>query len=317
VGSGPYRLVSAVAGQRYTYLLRTTPTPGLPRRVVVTVVPGAQRRADLLLAGHLDLTTLDGAQRDRVDAAGLDDASAPTGTVLLVFDEAGGRPAADPGVRRSLVQALDLGALATAAAGGHGTPLRSLEPVVPPLCRQDTVGASPSFDVEKAAAGLQAAGWRLGPDGKRSRAGVPLVLHLVHPRDGGAGLVTAAGLLAQEWSALGARVVGTTSDAPAGTLPAGTGWDAVLAPLAVPDPAAWPAVLGSAVDDGAYTAAVRRAVDAATPSCTDWTTAERALVSGADVVPVTATTTGAYGLHATYRLDEDGLVDPAGVVLTR
>jgi peptide/nickel transport system substrate-binding protein len=111
-------------------------------------------------------------------------------------------PTDDPSVRRALLLSVDRPSVVATVFGAQSK-------VAEGLLSASTPGASRAvpadlYDPAQAAALLDAAGWRLGPTGRRERQGQPLAIQLVVPPWGAnpeaAQLVTAA------WTDLGATV---------------------------------------------------------------------------------------------------------------
>ena len=117
-GSGPYILVESVTGDHYTFAVRkgytwgpngaTTTAARLPARVVLKVVPNETTSANLLLTGGLNVATISGDERARLNSRDLF-TRVTIGLPLEFFlNQKAGRPLADARVRRAVVQALNL-----------------------------------------------------------------------------------------------------------------------------------------------------------------------------------------------------------------
>ena len=178
VGSGPYRFVSWQRGVSMTFAANPAYFRGPPSiaRITWRFVPSDNTIAAELRAGELDFVdSLQPAPYAQLGAvAGLIPALGPSlGWEHLTFNTSR-EPLADQRVRRALCEAMDVRELYAKIAHGAGelgvglqhprSPwyLRSLRP-----CLFDPAGAERLLD---------AAGWRRGPDGIRSKDGRPLAI---------------------------------------------------------------------------------------------------------------------------------------------
>ncbi|GGM97280.1 ABC transporter substrate-binding protein [Streptomyces fuscichromogenes] len=338
-GSGMYQLTSADAGQTYTFTVRrnytwgadgvTAKDKGVPAKVVVEVVPNESTRANLLTAGDVNLATVGGADRDRLDRGSFTKATVRTDPALLFYNHAVGRAGADPAVRTALAQALDLKALGSVATGGRGTELKSIVTGEPAVCSYDAItGNLPAGTLKTAAAALDAAGWKKGGDGIRSKNGKKLALTVLYPSNRGADLVSAVELLQTQWTKLGVKVRLTGSDSYATTLFTGGDWDVVWAPFSTEDPSVWTILANgqapprgrnfASIDNKDYQQQIARAQKVAgAASCTDWKAAEAALVRNADLTPIEANSKTVYGSHVTFRVGQLGAVKGSTIRLTK
>src|SRR5262245_48962784 len=108
VGSGPYRLTGVVPGDHYTYTARknytwgpagaTTGNNRLPAKVTIKVVANESTAANLLLTGGLNAANLSGADRRRLDKAGLYRKTSVGAPLEFFFNESPGHPTASPAV---------------------------------------------------------------------------------------------------------------------------------------------------------------------------------------------------------------------------
>jgi peptide/nickel transport system substrate-binding protein len=162
-GTGPYTLAKVVAGSTYTLERRedyawgpgdvTGTTAGLPKTVSVEVVPNETTATNLLLSDDLDAATVAGADRSRLEQAGLEADAAEFVFGELEYNQAAGRPTADREVRVGLTQALDLAALRKVATSGTGSEPTRLSGSSP--CGDgDVADALPPQDVEAAKCAL-------------------------------------------------------------------------------------------------------------------------------------------------------------------
>ncbi|WP_283136636.1 ABC transporter substrate-binding protein [Rhizohabitans arisaemae] len=220
LGTGLFQLSTAVDNDNYTFTRRqgytwghdgtTSDTPGVPKTVVVKIIPNQTTVANLLLSGQLTAGPATGPDRTRLEAAGFTAVPSRGPTVQMWFNHAPGRVTSDERVRRAVAMAFDVPRIAKVAGGGWGLAPKRLTAAEPPACPQDTVtGNTPAFDVAGANALLDEAGWRKGPDGIRVKDGRKLTLSLIWGRDLGdpTAVSAAADLTAGDLKAIGAEVV--------------------------------------------------------------------------------------------------------------
>ena len=210
LGAGPFRYALWRPGERVE-VERNPFFYGAPpklERVVFRMLPNTQSAEIALRTGEIDFWP--GAASSSALAlkgsAGIG-AAVATGIhpQFLTFNTT--RPALrDPEVRRALRLALDRATVVAKTYHGGATyddsPLASSDAehvVVPPV----------RFDPQRAAAALESAGWRIGPDGVRAKNGVRLELDVV----GVAGVPAVAGiieLVRANWRAVGVEVTART-----------------------------------------------------------------------------------------------------------
>ena len=180
VGNGPFRFVERVAGQRWRFA----------RNAVFPIALGGAPLIDELVIAVVDepTTKFAGLASGDLDFAGIAPTMAllarrdPTIRVLdypVMFATAlvlnAHRPPFDEEqVRRALDLAIDRERIVSAALAGYGRPARG--PVAPesPLALPTNGGR----DARAADSLLDAAGWRRGPNGERSRNGHPFAVEL-------------------------------------------------------------------------------------------------------------------------------------------
>ncbi|MFF9652271.1 ABC transporter substrate-binding protein [Streptomyces sp. NPDC014622] len=326
--SGPYRLIEAVPGDHYTYVRRDGYTWGprgstgkdLPDKVVFKVVPNESTAANLLMSGQIHGAVINGADQDRLDAAKVRNRSFEALFGQLLFNQAAGRPGADPAVRRALVSVLDLKELRNVATGGKGEPATAIGETVPTPCTGDTVtGNLPAHDPERAAAALTAAGWTKD-GGTWTKAGKPLTVGLSYATNQGPQVASAVELAVQRWTSFGVRATAKPigSSSISGTL-AGGDWDLAWAPIGVtlPDqltqfydgpPPPKGNNFGSLTNPDyrrlAALAAARPGVD----GCALWEAADAALVKNVDIVPFAARPIRYYAKGITFEVDGSGVI---------
>ncbi|MGQ0841009.1 ABC transporter substrate-binding protein [Actinokineospora sp.] len=182
VGTGPYEVAEWVPRTRLVLTANRAyfADPPAITRVTVEFEPDDEARAQHLRDGRLDGTALparlaagferaDGFTVVRHSAADLRAVTLP-GTSPVT---------ADPAVRLALNLAVDRRALVEAALAGQGSPASLPVPDVLPEFVEP--GGRFEFDVARARAVLDAAGWVSGADGVRTKAGVPATITVAYP----------------------------------------------------------------------------------------------------------------------------------------
>lgn len=309
-GTGPYELTEAVANDHYGFAARdeytwgpdgqTMSGAGHPAQITFRIVPNQGTIANLLLSGEVNYASVRGPDAQRVpDDFATIETRVPSGEVW--FNEAAGRPTADPLVREALVTGVDRAAMAEVATGGNGQETSSLITLPPNPCRTgDTLGDSlPDVDQDRARQLLDSAGWRAGAEGVRSKAGQPLRLTLVYDALGLASRSAGIEYLATQWEALGVDVdVQVMPDAQISEVLFSTGaWDVTATPFTfnlpsqlvgfVSGPASPEGANFAAIDNQAYQTAVAEAAPlVGADSCPAWQDAERALVEAFNPAPL-------------------------------
>jgi peptide/nickel transport system substrate-binding protein len=197
IGSGPYRFDRWVHGDYLRFVSNPLYFRGQPRIAVIEtkIEPNFQGIITQLVTREIDagfIPTANFPPQDRQMPGLAQSISTGGGAALLVFNLQA--PAVnDVRVRRAISEAIDfprvvreatLGgeSYTNAGRGFYGWPF---DPQIAP----------PRYDVANARKLLDAAGWRLGADGKRRRNGVPLTLSYVYSTDSPQG--ANAGLLIQ------------------------------------------------------------------------------------------------------------------------
>lgn len=325
-GTGAYKLTEAVSGDHYTYVRRagytwgpngaTTATAGVPAKVIVKIIPNETTAANLLLAGSVSAATILGADTTRVDASHLFSASLNAIAGEMWFNQAAGRPAADPAVRLAMTQAVDLTQLAKVLTSGKGGPGTTFAPDSPSACPGNSIAANlPAHDLAKAKQTLDAAGWKAGSGGVRSKAGKTLAMTFVINTAQGAAVSAAAELATAAWKQIGVKVTLKPQDETAinETVFSSGNWDVIWESLNVSSPdQIVPFMSGTAAPNGtnfahitnaAYSAGVASASKLpGTAGCADWLKAEAELVKSADVIPFANQVTKTYGYHTTFTI---------------
>ena len=308
-GTGPWVLTQAAPDDHYTYTKRagytwgpggaTMDQPGTPDAVNARVISNPTTMANLLLAGQVNYAAIAGNDAKRLDAAKLRTINAVSPAGETWFNETAGRPGADPKVRQALVTGTDIAQIMKVAVAGKGGPSKGAVTLAPNPCQADTVSANlPAFDVAKAKSLLDAAGWAVGDNGIRSKAGKPLAMTFLYLPAFGQAVTAAAELLGSQWKALGVDVSlkATTSTQLNDTLFSTGAWDAGWIQLGVTLPSQLVPFASGAmpptgtnfghISNSQYTATVAKAAvapDVAT-ACPLWASAEEALYKNFDMV---------------------------------
>lgn len=334
-GTGMFTVSESVPNDHYTFTRRKDYTwgpgdwkaeTGLPDKVTIRVIPNTTTAANLLLSGELNAAAINGQDRQRLEARKLfhADYTAPMGEVF--YNQATGRPGQDQAVRTALTQALDLPQLGKVLTAGAGKPSQGMITNEPRVCPGNTVeGNLPAHDPAAAAAALDAAGWKAGPDGVRAKDGKKLALTVLYGTQLGPTMAPTAELVQQTWKSLGADVTLKAVDSPGlSQVLFGTGeWEVSLAPVGFSLPSQLvPFVSGPAAPDGTNFAhisnpgyeqgAQQAAAKPGDASCADWTAAEAALVKRVDAVPYFDSVVPIYASGSKFELGQ-GSVNPSSI----
>jgi len=335
-GTGPYALTEVVPSDHYTYTLRkgyawgpggaSTAEAGMPATVVVKVVPNETTAANLLLSGGLNAATVVGPDAKRLAAAKLFSTKQSAVLGEMWFNHLAERPGSDPAVRLALTQAVDLAQLQKVLTSGAGTAGTTFAAAAPVACAGTSIAAAlPTGGVAKAKATLDAAGWKAGAGGVRSKDGHRLALTFVYGTALGSAGSSAAELAASTWKELGADVTMTGQDDTAllQTVFSSGNWDVTWLALNVSSPDQLVPFLSGAsapagnnfahVDNAEYTAGATAATArSGTEGCDGWLKAEAALVRDADVVPFANSTITTFGAKARFT-SGDVVVNPTSI----
>ncbi|MFK0257968.1 ABC transporter substrate-binding protein [Streptomyces sp. NPDC090445] len=339
-GTGPYVLTRYTPGGPYEFTVRdgyswgpagaTTAEPGLPARIVISVVPQAATAANLLLTGGVDIAGVNGPDRARLTGRGLAAADVATVVGLTFFNQRPGRPLADAALRRVLVSALDRQGLANVAVGGTGRPATDFG-AEGAVCHADLAAANLPVPAQDAVAALRAAGWTRTAHGPLAKAGRPLRLRLITSPDLGPTLPPVAELMARSWTALGADVELVTESLPAlvhamyrtgdfdvvvGTSPGFALPVGFIPFFSGPAPARGLNFAG--VVNPEYDALVARALqETDTAGCDTWHRAAAALFRSAAALPIADGRSTVYGHRTTFATTFGGGIVPTSIRLHR
>ncbi|GAA2829060.1 ABC transporter substrate-binding protein [Kitasatospora sp. CM 4170] len=335
-GTGPYVLTRYTPGGPYEFTVRdgyawgpagaTTAEPGLPARIVVSVVPQASTAANLLLTGGVEIANVNGPDRSRLTGHGLATTDVATVVGLTFLNQRPGRVLADPALRRALVSALDRQGLANVAVGGTGRPATDFG-AEGAVCHADLAAAN--LPAQDAAGALRAAGWTRTGDGPLTRDGRPLRLRLITSPDLGPTLPSVAELMARSWTALGADVRLVTESLPAlvNAMYRSGDFDVVVGTspgFALPvgfvpffsGPAPAEGLNFAGVTNPAYDALVAQALqEPDTAGCDTWNRATAALLRSADALPIADGRSTVYGRRTTFATTFGGQLVPTSIRL--
>ncbi len=309
-GTGLFDLTDVAPGDTYTFTKRdgytwgpdevTSETVGLPDTIEARVVTDESTAANLLVSGEINAATISGADRSRLDAAGLTYAGVRNPVGMMLFNEKEDRPFADPLVREALSLAIDRDETGTVIADGEAMDAVSLVTKTPLLCVADgPKWTLPDTDLDRAGELLDEAGWLLESDGLRYKDGEPLTIKFIYnaPTSTHA---PAAELVKETWDQLGVTTELFGNDAAAWSeqLWATYDWDTGWIQIAPGGPLVLSTFFAGAsaaegglnfmfVDNPEYKALVEEASQA-TPedTCGIWQDAEKELIERYDVFPV-------------------------------
>lgn len=210
IGTGPYKLTKVVTDEYAVFEANEKYWGEKPKikRVVVKVIPDNQTRILALEKGEIDLIW----GKNMLDADALNKyrdsgefgvaLSSPTSTRQIVLN--GQNPVlADVSVRRALQHATNREAISQGVFHGVEPPADTLYARSVPYCDIDLKPYE--YDMKKAAALLDKAGWKMGEDGVRAKDGLRMELGLLY-NSNSVTEKTIAEYLQHEYGKLGVRV---------------------------------------------------------------------------------------------------------------
>ncbi|MFE7566591.1 ABC transporter substrate-binding protein [Streptomyces sp. NPDC057539] len=330
-GTGMFSLTDAVPNDHYTLTRRKDYTwgpgewkkdqPGLPERAIIRVIPNASTASNLLLSGELNAAEIYGPDKKRLSARKLFHIDYLSVMGEMFFNQAEGRVSADGGVRRALVQSLDLAKIGKVLTGGDGEPATGMVTAEPKSCTGDSVtGNLPAYDPAAAKSALDAAGWRTGPDGVRARDGKRLALDVIYGSQFGPTAAPTAELVQKTWKDIGVDVALKSADSSSVSRALfDTGdWDVSMNPVGSALPSQVVAFLSGPkppqgtnfahIDNATYEAKAREAMTkTGEASCPDWLAAETALVKEVDAVPYMNSVNSYFGNGARFELSQNSI----------
>ena len=181
VGTGPYVLAEWQQGTSLTLRAREDYWRGKPtvENIYIGFVSDENARAQRLLGGDFD-----GAQLSPLAAAQLDGKQGlemfvnPSGDYRGITLPESSPLFTDPNVRIALNLGTDRQAMVDGILASHGTAIATpITPSFGPVYNPDAVF---TYDPERAAALLDAAGWTVGSDGTRSKDGTPFSFEVMY-----------------------------------------------------------------------------------------------------------------------------------------
>ena len=323
-GTGPYVTSEVVPSDHITFTKRegytwgpggaTTAEKGMPATVTFKIVPNETTAANLLLSGGLSAAAVNGQDSARLKAAGLFVSNVDSLSGEMWFNHASGRPTSDLAVRTAIAQATDFAQVRNVLTTKKGNAPTTFAVYPPVACPGDSVSAAiPTGGLDVAKATLDAAGWKAGAGGMRSKDGKLLEVTFLYQSESGAAGAAAAELAGGGWKQLGVKVSMKAQDHTAilQSLFSSGNWDLAWLPLNVSSPDQLiPFLSGAAPADGnnfahidnkGYTAAVGKATKLpGKEGCADWLSAESLLVKSADAIPFANLPSQTWGKQAEF-----------------
>jgi peptide/nickel transport system substrate-binding protein len=170
IGDGPYRLVRWERGERLVYEANPHYWRGAPavRRLELRIVPDPGTNLTLLRSDAIDWNLIAPSQAAAlVDKPQLRYAIAPLMLVAGIAINTRHPPLDDGRVRRALAASIDRVGISRKITAGRYPPIDTAQPLV--SWAHDRGARLPAYDPQRADALLDAAGWKRGPDGLRTR----------------------------------------------------------------------------------------------------------------------------------------------------
>ncbi|HMD01552.1 MAG TPA: peptide ABC transporter substrate-binding protein [Candidatus Baltobacteraceae bacterium] len=181
VGDGPFSFVEWRRGDRLLYRANPRYWRGRPRvdRLEIRIVPDPQTNLNLLQTGEIDFNLIAPAQEAllRKSAPELAYVAVPTALIAGIALNLEHAPLDDPAVRRALVESVDRAGISRKITFGRYPVADSDRPRF--SWAYDPSVREPDYDPGRADDALEAAGWKRGPSGMRSKNGRPLELTYV------------------------------------------------------------------------------------------------------------------------------------------
>jgi peptide/nickel transport system substrate-binding protein len=323
-GSGPYKLVSVSPGSKYTFALRKgyawgpngSTSKGMPAKVVLDVITNETTAANELLTGGVNIATVTGSDRTRLEQAKLFKRVVAAQPGDIWFNEKKGHATSNVSVRKGVIKALQVKQLGKVLTSGDGVPMKQLTlPSFTPCGGNSVAGNVPAHSL----AGAQ-----------KALSGHPS-LTVLYPSDGGPSFAAAAALIQSQLAAAGdnnVKLDGTTTPNLLGTLFGGGNWDVAIVPLGLSVPSQFvpflsgPAPAGggdnfASIHNVAYgNQAAQAAKASGAKSCTHWLAAEKAIFQHGDLLPTYWSTLPTFAKGAKFSLGDQG-VAPASLRLTK
>ncbi|MEE4263456.1 MAG: peptide ABC transporter substrate-binding protein [Desulfobacteraceae bacterium] len=178
IGTGPYKLVKRVAGSHMVYKRNMDYHRGAPaiETVIHKFVPDQTVAYTQFKTGEIDVFGLHGVPPVRFEEArklpGKDALETPAPWVEFIYFNCGKPQFQEKAVRQALYYAVDKEKWIKDIY--YGLPPRTLSYLHPNHWAYNQNLKDPGYSLEKAAAMLEAAGWKKGADGIREKNGVKL-----------------------------------------------------------------------------------------------------------------------------------------------
>ena len=178
IGTGPYKLVKRVAGSHMEYKRNPNYHRGAPaiESVIHKFVPDQTVLYTQFKTGEVDVLGLHGVPPDRFAESrqlkGRDALETPAPWVEFIYFNCGKPQFKEKAVRQALYLAIDKEKWIKDIQ--YGLPKRTLSYLHPTHWAYNASLKDPGFDLKKAAAMLDEAGWKPGSDGVREKGGVKL-----------------------------------------------------------------------------------------------------------------------------------------------
>ena len=178
IGTGPYKLVKRVAGSHMEYKRNPNYHRGAPaiESVIHKFVPDQTVLYTQFKTGEVDVLGLHGVPPDRFAESrklpGRDALETPAPWVEFIYFNCGKPQFKEKAVRQALYFAIDKEKWIKDIQ--YGLPKRTLSYLHPTHWAYNANLKDPGYDPKKAAAMLDAAGWKVGADGIREKNGVKL-----------------------------------------------------------------------------------------------------------------------------------------------
>jgi len=182
IGTGPYKLVKRVAGSHMEYKRNPSYHRGAPaiESVIHKFVPDQTVLYTQFKTGEVDVLGLHGVPPDRFAESrqlkGRDALETPAPWVEFIYFNCGKPQFKEKLVRQALYLAIDKNKWIKDIQ--YGLPPRTLSYLHPSHWAYNANLKDPGFDLKKAAAMLDEAGWKPGADGIREKNGVKLAFSM-------------------------------------------------------------------------------------------------------------------------------------------
>lgn len=306
-GSGPYTITTSVRDSQYVLTLRSgydwgpsgTDYSTMPTTIDMDVVASESTAANELIGGSLTLGAVVGSDVKRLDANSSLQAktSSLPAANALVFNEHKGLPGADADIRKAIAMVVNVTNYNKATTFGLDHVVRTMLTPGMTCYNPADAKADPKYDPKAAKALLLQDGYKAGKNGTLEKNGKPLVIRIVDPTSDGDGPAYLQNAL--DSIGIDAKVSETDFDSYINTIYTTGQWDLQELGYGGPFPAI-PEYLaiqvsGSGPPKGinvgytnnpTFNALTTKANNSAGSDCGVWDAAERALLSRADVVPL-------------------------------